>query len=207
MCTFRILLNARQKLACRGGRSADLQPAFGRRTEKAGCKPALRSGGGHGLRGVSLSQQLFQPFPRRLFAAVFEALLRPFALDELEILAEIPHMLFEHRLRSPLPALLGHPRIVRHAVQADPEVRPALHANLAAARVPVQRPRLPAIMTMTIHTAIIYLALACETSFLGDYLAAANLYNITPCAGIVMERVPAAASTPGKSCCRQRSRT
>jgi hypothetical protein len=51
--------------------------------------------------------------------------------------------------------LLGHARVVRVAIQADAQVRAALHADFPAARIAVQRPRLPALMTVAIHGLIL----------------------------------------------------
>ena len=60
-------------------------------------------------------------------------------------------MLFQHRLGPALAALLRDAWIVVRAVQADAQIGAAFHVGFAAAGLAGERPRLAAIMAMTIH--------------------------------------------------------
>ena len=70
---------------------------------------------------------------------------------EIKPFAEIARVLFEHRLRAPFAALVGGANIVARAIQADPQVRPAAMARLAAPRLHRQRPFPAALVAMSCH--------------------------------------------------------
>ena len=75
----------------------------------------------------------------------------PITEGKLEIFAAVADVFLQHRFGAAFAALVGRPRVVMRAIQADPQVGPAFHANFAAARLAVQRPRLTTVVTMTGH--------------------------------------------------------
>ena len=91
-------------------------------------------------------------FARGSFTFVGFRFRRPDPERKFKILAEIADVLFQHRFGPALAALLGHPRVVVRAIQADAQVGPAFHAGFAAAGLAVQRPRFAAVVAMTVHS-------------------------------------------------------
>jgi len=55
-----------------------------------------------------------------------------FAGDEIKVFAKIGHVFFIDRIRTTIPALVGHPRIVAGAVQTDAKISPASVAALTS---------------------------------------------------------------------------
>src|ERR1035437_8907544 len=96
-----------------------------------------------------VAKQFFQLLARGGFALVAPGLGRPGPANKFKILAEIAHVLFQHRLGPALAALLGRARVVMRAVQTDAQVGPAFHAGLAAPRLAGQRPFLAAVVAVT----------------------------------------------------------
>lgn len=80
----------------------------------------------------------------------------PVAHPEVEVFAEIGRVLLGHGLRPPLPALVGCLKVVEPAVEADPQVGPALRAAFTATRSIAEGPQPAAPMTMTRHASSIY---------------------------------------------------
>ena len=76
---------------------------------------------------------------------------RPITEGEFKILAKVADVFLQHRLGPAFAALMGGPRVVVRAVQADAQIGPAFHAGFTAPRLAVQRPRLAAIVAMTSH--------------------------------------------------------
>jgi hypothetical protein len=117
---------------------------------RSGLKAALR--GSVKVRPrTSAAEQFFHLLARRRFTRIIFSLGLPIAPGELKILAEIPDRLFEHRFRAAFAALLGHARIVAGTVQAYPQVGAAFHADLAAPRLPGDRPNFTAVVAMPLH--------------------------------------------------------
>jgi hypothetical protein len=58
-----------------------------------------------------------------------------FVLDELEFIAEVPFLLVLHEFHRTAHALPVNSRIIKPAIQAAMQVRPAFHARLVAARL------------------------------------------------------------------------
>jgi hypothetical protein len=98
-----------------------------------------------------IAEQFLQLLSRGAFARIAFGFRRPFAQGEFKILAKVAHVLFQHRFGPTFPALVGRPRIVVRAVQADAQISPAFHADFTAPGLAVQRPRLAAIVAVTRH--------------------------------------------------------
>jgi hypothetical protein len=96
-----------------------------------------------------IAQQFFQLLARGVLALVDFAFLDPVAPGEIEKFAEIAGRLFQDRIRPAFPALLRDPQIVMRAIQARAQIRAAFHANFAATRLAVQRPKFAAILAMS----------------------------------------------------------
>ena len=99
----------------------------------------------------SIAQQLFQLFPRRAFAWVRFVLRDKVPFNEIEIFAEISHVLFLHRFRTAIPALVRDARIVTGAIQADPQICAATMARFASSGLAADRPFPTAFVTMSRH--------------------------------------------------------
>src|SRR5688572_18039704 len=77
-----------------------------------------------GVFPLSIPEQLFQLLSCRVLAGI-RAFPLPLPPNEIEILAKIRQMLVRDRIGPPVLALMRHPRLVAHAIQAHLQVRPA----------------------------------------------------------------------------------
>jgi hypothetical protein len=104
----------------------------------------------------SIAEQFFHLFPRSGFTRVVSGFLLPGTQGKFKILAKIANVFFQHRLGPAFAALLRRARIVMRAVQTGTQVRAAFHANLTAARLAVQSPRLAAVVAMACRSHFCY---------------------------------------------------
>jgi len=82
-----------------------------------------------------LPQQVFQLRARGVFPPVGLVLRDPIPAGKFEIFAEGADVFFQHGLGAAFAALLGRPRVVVGAVEADAQIRPAFQAAFAASRL------------------------------------------------------------------------
>jgi hypothetical protein len=75
----------------------------------------------------------------------------PFTTDEFKILAKVSRRLIEDQIGAAFAALLGHAWVIALAIHARAQIGATFHADLAATRVAIDRPRFAALVTMTGH--------------------------------------------------------
>jgi len=83
---------------------------------------------------ASIAQQFLDVVARSRLARVRRAFSPPFASNEIKIFAKIRHVFVGDRVSSAVATLMGNPRIVADAIEADLEVATAVMASLSAAR-------------------------------------------------------------------------
>ena len=71
--------------------------------------------------------------------------------NHLEVLAKIRHVLLPNRIGPAIPALVGHPRVVAHAIETNFEIRAALMARVTPPWLARQRPIPSALVAMACH--------------------------------------------------------
>src|SRR6266496_1522667 len=71
----------------------------------------VESGNAHSVYSL-FAEELFQVFAGGIFARVAVRLAGPGAADEIEVFAEVGHVLFRHGIGAPLAALVGRARVV-----------------------------------------------------------------------------------------------
>jgi hypothetical protein len=81
----------------------------------------------------SIAQQFLQLVTRSGFPRIGLVLGCPLAKCEIEVLAEIPHVLIQNGLRPPFTALVRHMAIIKRAIQAHAQVGAAFHTDLPTA--------------------------------------------------------------------------
>src|SRR2546429_9711083 len=99
----------------------------------------------------SVTQQFLQLLARRGRATLFLRGRNKHAADKLEVFAKVANVFFEDRLRATVPALVRRARVVAQAIQANPQVGPALRTALTPPRLPGQRPFPSAFPAMPRH--------------------------------------------------------
>ena len=93
--------------------------------------------------GSSDPQDSFQPvFRVGLGSFGFARTIRDF-----EVFAKIGPILGHHRFGAPFAALMRRSQVVEFAVEANPQIRPATRAGLAASGLSAKRPDPTAILT------------------------------------------------------------
>jgi hypothetical protein len=102
-----------------------------------------------------VSQKLPQLFAGGIGSAVGLRLGNPVPPGKIKILAKVPTVFVQYGFCPAFPALLGDTGIIKGAIQAHAQVRPALHAGFAPAGQAAQGPRFAAFMTMSSHPAIL----------------------------------------------------
>jgi len=81
----------------------------------------------------SISEQFLQ-FLSRVLLSFVRAFALPNATRHVKIFAKIRHVFVGDRVSSAVATLMGNPRIVADAIEADLEVATAVMASLSAAR-------------------------------------------------------------------------
>jgi len=104
--------------------------------------------------GVLIPQQLLQAVSGRLFARVAVLFAGPGTADEIEVLAEVGHVLFRNWIGAPISALMRRARLVTHAIQTDFQIGPALVAGFRAPGQARQGIFPTAIVTMSRHLTV-----------------------------------------------------
>src|SRR5256886_3200769 len=99
----------------------------------------------------SVTQQFLQLLARRGRARLFLRGRNKHAADKLEVFAKVANVFFENRFRATVPALVRRARVVAQAIQANPQVGPALRTTLTPPRLPGRRPFPSAFPAMPRH--------------------------------------------------------
>ena len=87
---------------------------------------------------------------------VFTLFAVPIALREVEVLAKVGSVFFDHRFGSALAALIGDSGIVKGAVEAYAKVFVATVATFTASRLAIECPLLSAFVTVQRHGVFIF---------------------------------------------------
>jgi hypothetical protein len=114
-------------------------------------KAPQRARGNSSMKINSIAEQFFQLFARGGFAGIDFRFRFPRAAGEFKIFAEISRRFFQNRFRAAFAALLRDAAVVARAIQTHAQIRAAFHADFAATGIARQRPRLAAVVTMSVH--------------------------------------------------------
>jgi hypothetical protein len=98
-----------------------------------------------------IAQQFLQLIPSGSFTRIGIIFRDENAPGKIEIFTEVARRFLKDRLGSAIPALVGSPQIIAHAIQADAEIGAAMVARFTTTGQSWQAPLPAAFMAMACH--------------------------------------------------------
>ena len=98
-----------------------------------------------------IAQQFLQLIPSGSFTRIGIIFRDENAPGKIEIFTEVARRFLKDRLGSAIPALVGSPQIIAHAIQADAEIGAAMVARFITTGQSWQAPLPAAFMAMACH--------------------------------------------------------